>query len=382
MDFKLTLAQPELEDRAQDLLGREVVPIVKRVPDGKRLGAPELRAIYKALAPVGYVGSTIPRDDGGAGMSYVDYGLLLAALARGPVLLGEVVPPRTIAIFGSGEQKRRWLPKLLSGDWISTAAITEPQAGSDVRNLQTTAIPKGDQLLVNGRQKWIKLGSISDLMTVLVVTNPAKGAKAGTTRIIVERSRAPWKAVDIDTVGIRNLPLSEVWFEDYPLPRDNVLGEPGGGTEAFYRGVEASRAFVGMQSVGIAQDALDRAVKYVRERVAFGRPIGKFQLIQGALADAAAELDAARLLCLRALAIMDTGKRCPRETSMAKVYATEAAVRICHTAMDCMGSHGLSEEAGVEERWRDARMLTVIDGTSGIQRLLIGRELIGMPAFV
>jgi hypothetical protein len=181
---------------------------------------------------------------------------------------------------------------------------------------------------------------------------------------------------------MRNLSFAELVFDEVHVPAENLLGQPGAGTEAFYRGVEASRALVGIEAVGIARRALDSAVVYARERVAFGRPIARFQAVQTALADAATEVEAGRLLCLQALWLLDEGRRCPREASMAKVFATEAAVRACHMAMDTMGAAGLAAEAGVERCWRDARMLTVIDGTSGMQRLIVGRELLGSPAFV
>jgi alkylation response protein AidB-like acyl-CoA dehydrogenase len=382
MDFALSKQQRELQERAAEAVERVVVPVANGAAPNTKLSAEQMRQIYRGLAPLGYVGSTIPKEAGGAGLSYVEYGLLLEALAAGPVLLGEVVPPRTVHFLGTPEQKVRWLPGLLAGDLLSTAAITEPQAGSDLRNLQTTAEPRDRHFVVNGRKKWIKFGGNCDMLTLLVVADAEKGAEAGTTRLMVERKVSPWAAQEIETVGIRNLSFAELEFRDVRVPKENQLGEAGAGTEAFYRAIEASRAIVGLQAVGIAQKGLDLATTYTKKRIAFGRPLARFQAIQTSLADAAAELDAARLLCLKALWILDSGKRCPREASIAKVYATEAAVRICNAAMDSMGAFGLAAEAGVERCWRDARMLTVIDGTSGIQRLIVGREMLGEAAFV
>lgn len=382
MDFHLSAAQRDLQERALEAVGRIVRPIAARVPPGGKLTAEQIREIYRGLRPLGYLGSTLPESAGGAGMSHVDYGLLLEALAHGPVLLGEVVLPRLIYRLGSPDQIRRWLGPLLSGDWLSTSAITEPQAGSDVRAIRAAAIRTGDGLRLTGRKKWITLGGVSDLMAVLVVADPEKGAAAGTSRLVLERRTTPWQAVELDGVGMRNLSWAEVVFDDLPVPDDSVLGGPGEGTDAFYRGIEVSRALVAMEAVGLADHALSIARAYVRQRVAFGRPLAAFQSIQVRLADAAAELDAARLLSLRALSMLDDGRRCPREASMAKVYATEAAVRVCDAAMECMGAYGLSAEAEVERCWRDARMLTVIDGTSTIQRLIVGREMLGEAAFV
>ncbi|MCC7273349.1 MAG: acyl-CoA dehydrogenase family protein [Alphaproteobacteria bacterium] len=382
MDFSQTTAQHALQERAREAVRTVVVPVAAQVPKGGKLTGDQLRTIFRGLAPLGYLGSTIPRDAGGAGMSYLDYGLLLEALAEGPVMLGEIVPPRTISFLGTAEQKARWLPKLLAGDWLSTAAITEPQAGSDVRNLQTTAVPEGDSFRVDGRKKWIKLGGVADLITLLVVADPAKGAAGGTNRLILERAQSPWQARELDTIGIRNLSFCELAFDGVRVPRANLIGAAGGGTEAFNRGIEASRPLVGMQAVGIARTALARAIAYAKERIAFGRPTAKFQAIQTAIADALAEIDAARLLCLNALWLLGEGRRCPREASAAKLFATEAAVRACNAAMDAMGAAGLDADNEVERCWRDARMLTVIDGTSGIQRLIIGREAFGTAAFV
>ncbi|MCL4766172.1 MAG: acyl-CoA/acyl-ACP dehydrogenase [Hyphomicrobiaceae bacterium] len=381
MDFALTEQQQHLRAQAREAIDRVVRPLAARLPKGGRLDAEGMRALYRGLAPLGYVGSTIPKDAGGAGLSFVDYGLMLEVLGASPVLLAEVVPPRSIYYLGNAEQKARWLSKLLAGDMVGTAAITEPQAGSDIRNLQTTAIREGGVFRLRGRKKWIKLGGIADAMTVLVVSDAAKGAAGGTSRLFVERERSPWTHEEIDCVGIRNLSFVEVHF-DTTVPAENLLGDPGAASEAFLKAVEASRALVALQAAGIARHALDLAAKYVGTRHAFGRPLARFQSIQSTLADAEAEVEAGRLLALSALWRLDQGQRCPREASLAKVYVTEAAVRACHAAMDCMGAQGLAEESEVERCWRDARMLTVIDGTSGIQRLVAGREITGVSAFV
>ncbi|HEV8616065.1 MAG TPA: acyl-CoA dehydrogenase family protein [Methylomirabilota bacterium] len=377
MSFVETDAQVALQEAVAEVVDKVVVPVATAVPEGGKLSADDLRRVYKALTPLGYLGSTISKDFGGAGMSYVDYGLLLEALARGPVVLGEVVPPRTINYLGDTEQKGRWLPKLFSGDWISTAAITEPQAGSDMRGFKTTAVLQGDGYVVNGQKRWIKLGGVSDLMTLMVVD-----AQGGLSRLVLERAVSPWESREHDAVGIKNVSFAELTFKDVRVPRANLLGDAGAGGEQFHRGIESSRVFVGIQAVGLARHALDIATRYAKERVAFGRPIGKFQGIQMALADAATRLQAARLLCLNALSILDAGRRAPSDVSMAKLFAVETAIRTCQVAMESMGAFGLSVEAGVERCWRDCCMLTAIDGTANVQRLIIGRELLGMPAFV
>lgn len=377
-----TRAQAELVAAARTIVAATVEPQLAALPPGEKLAAEAWRTIYRALRPLGYLGSTIPRELGGGGLSYVNYGMLLEELAAGPLLLGEIVPPRTINYLGSPDQKTRWLPRLLSGDLVSTAAITEPQAGSDLRGLRCTARPVEGGFLVSGRKKWIKLGGVSDLMTLLVRTGEDPHGKPLTSRLVLEREHSPWTAVELPSVGLDAVSYSELVFEDVFVPAENLLGEAGQGAEQFNRGIEASRAFIGIQAVGLARRAVKIAVGFTRERTAFGRPLARFQAIQTALADAVTKLAAARALCLSALAQLDEGGRAPAAVAMAKLFATETAVEVCHVAMDSMGAAGLSREAGVERCWRDARMLTVIDGTSGIQRLIVGRDLFGASAFV
>ena len=382
MDFSLTSDQIEFQKVAADAVDKVVKPALMGVPSGVRLSADQIRGIYQGLEGLGYLGGLVPVRDGGLGMRYVDYGLLLESLARGPIVLAEIVAPRTIAALGNRQQKEGWLPDLLSGRKLSTAAITEPQAGSDLRGLTSEAVIEGEALRLNGRKKWIKFGSVADIITILVRISARNDETSTVSRLVLERDVSPWSSHDIDTTGINGLPISELVFEDVMVPRENVLRATESGIADFYRGVESSRALVGLQAVGIAQAALDTAVAYAKERTAFGRTLAKFQAIQISLADSAAALDAARLLCFRALWILDCGNRCPREASMAKAFATEVAVAAASTAMDCMGAFGLSVDAGVEARWRDAKMLTAIDGTTIIQKLIIGRELLDTAAFV
>lgn len=376
MSFVETTAQGELQEAARATVRDVITPIAAGIGPQQKLGGDDLRTIFRALQPLGYLGSTIPRELGGAGLSYVDYGLLLEALAEGPVVLGEIVPPRTINYLGNDEQRRRWLPRLFSGDWISTAAITEPQAGSDMRNFKTTAVLDGDAYVVTGVKRWLKLGGVADLITLMVVD-----ARGGLSRLVVERDVSPWSSREIDTVGLKNISLAEITFDNVRVPRENLLGAAGGGDEQFHRGIEASRAFIGSYAVGLARHALGIATAYAKERTAFGRPIARFQAVQTAIADAVTRVEAARVLCLNALSILDSGKRAPREVSMAKLYAVETGIAACQTAMESMGAWGLSVEAGVERCWRDCIMLTAIDGTANVQRLIIGRETLGVAAF-
>ncbi|MGE0314054.1 MAG: acyl-CoA dehydrogenase family protein [Lautropia sp.] len=370
----------ELREAAREAIASVVEPLVAEVGAHGRLDTAQMRRLYRGLAPLGYVGSTIPVQAGGAGMSYVEYGLLLEALACAPLILGEVVPPRTVFFLGNASQQARWLPGLLAGDMVSTAAITEPQAGSDLRAMTTTALPASDGFRLNGSKKWIKLGGVADLLTVLAITDPKQGHRA-MSRLVVTRDQSPWAARELPCVGMRNFSFAQIDFDGLAVPAENLLGSGGDGVEGFYRGIEASRALLGLQAAGIARAAIEIAKTYAGQRTAFGRTLSRFQAVQVGLADCAARVEASRALSISALQVLDSGRRCGREASMAKVFATETAVEACSVAMSSMGAFGLSEEAGVERHWRDAKMLTVIDGTSDIQRLIVGREEFGVAAF-
>jgi alkylation response protein AidB-like acyl-CoA dehydrogenase len=327
VSFAETKAQRELQAGARDAVENVVAPIAVCVPAGEQLTPEHLRTIYTELAPLGYLGSTIPSDVGGAGLSYVDYGLLLEALAAGPVALGEIVVPRTINDLGSDEQKREWLPRLFSGDWISTAAITE---------LDTKGVRHGDAYVVNGRKRWITLGGVSDLITLM-----AADGDGGLSLLILEHTASPWKSSEVEAVGTRNLSFADLTFNDVRVPQGNLLGTAGAGAEQCARGIEASRTLVGMQAVGLARHALDIAMTYEQDRTA-------------ALIDADARLQAARLLCLDALAVLDSGRRTPSHD----VMVVEIAIHACQVAMASMGALGLTVDAGVERCWRDCAMLT------------------------
>ena len=370
----------ELREAARDVIASVVEPLVSEVGLHGQLDAVQMRRLYRGLAPLGYVGSTIPRQAGGAGMSYVEYGLLLEALACAPLILGEIVPPRTVFFLGNASQQARWLPGLLTGDLVSTAAITEPQAGSDLRAMTTTALPSPDGFRLDGAKKWIKLGGVADLLTVLAITDPKQGHRA-MSRLVVMRDQSPWASRELPSVGMRNFSFAQIDFDGLAVPAENLLGSGGDGVEGFYRGIEASRALLGLQAAGIARAAIEIAKAYAGRRTAVGRTLSRFQAVQVGLADCAARVEASRALSISALQVLDSGRRCGREASMAKVFATETAVDACSVAMGSMGAFGLSEEAGVERLWRDAKMLTVIDGTSDIQRLIVGREEFGVPAF-
>ncbi|MBU2548843.1 MAG: acyl-CoA dehydrogenase family protein [Proteobacteria bacterium] len=385
MDFDLTDEQRMLKESARKLMEREVVPYLNGFPTGRPMALDDIKGLLKKLIPLGYLGNVIPEEYGGAGLDYMTYGCLMEELD--PSIYGLVMlagsTPRSIYILGDEEQKRKYIPPMLSAEKVGCSCITEPNVGSYTAGIQTRAIPDGDDYVINGAKMWITNGSFADMAFVLASSDPEKGAK-GLSRFIVDKDVSPWEARPIPTMGDdgRIPAVGELVFEDCRVPKRNMLGDSGGGLKATLIGFQAARCLVGMGSLIFATRAIEAAVQYAKERTQFGRPIGQFQLIQDKIADMAALTDAARLLIYRGLSLVDKGGRCARETSMAKFFATEAAVKVTSMAIQIHGAYGLSTEYPVERLFRGARMMTIPDGTTEIQKLIVAREILGMQAFV
>jgi alkylation response protein AidB-like acyl-CoA dehydrogenase len=357
-----------------------MVPFVQRRGWDHALSGDELKVLFRMTLPLGYPGAVVSKDDGGAGLDYLSLGVLVEELA--PVLgfVAAHVVPRQIAMLGTPAQKRRYLAPLLAVEQLSTTAITEPGVGSDAGAIAMTARRAGDRYVLDGTKAWLTIGPIAEIATVLVSTDPARGSR-GLSRLIVELDHARLRSTAFTTLGDRLLPFADVTFEGYEVSVENRLGEEGEGLRMTLRAIQASRASMASHAVGIAQAAVDAAIAYAKARQQFGRPIGSFQLVQGMVADMIAETDAARLLANRVWTLLDRGEECAREASIAKFYATEAAVRVTSKAIQIHGAYGVSDRYPVERLFRDARMLTFPDGTSEIHRLLVGRAALGLDAF-
>jgi alkylation response protein AidB-like acyl-CoA dehydrogenase len=290
---------------------------------------------------------------------------------------------RSVYFLGNETQKRTFIPPILSAEKIGCSAITEPNVGSNPAFVQTRAVLESGHYVLNGTKTWITNGAFADIAFTLATTDPTKGKK-GLCRFIVDKEVSPFKAKAIETLEDDwQVPsVAELVFEDCRVPQENVLGVSGEGLKDTLVAFQAARCFVAIGSIGLAQRAIDATVRYAKERVQFGKVIGKFQLIQAMVADMIAETDAARLLAYRALSKVQRGVRCARETSIAKFYATEAAVRVTSMAIQVHGAYGLSKEYPVEALFRRARMMTIPDGTTQIQKLIVAREILGMQAFV
>jgi alkylation response protein AidB-like acyl-CoA dehydrogenase len=385
MNFDLSEEQMMLKNSARKLMEREVVPFLASFPEDRPLPPEKIKELLRKLIPLGYLGNVIPLEYGGAGLDYLTYGLLMEELE--PSIYGLVMitggTARSVYFLGNESQKKAFIPQILSAEKIGCSAITEPNVGSNPAFIQTRAVLEGDHYILNGTKTWITNGAFADVAFVLATSDPGKGRK-GLCRFIVEKEVSPFQARPMATLEEDwQVPsVGELIFEDCRVPKENVLGAPGEGLKDTLVAFQAARCFVAIGSIGLAQRAIDAAVGYAKERVQFGKVIGQFQLIQSMVADMIAETDAARLLTYRALLQIQKGVRCARETSIAKLYATEAAVRVTSMAIQIHGAYGLSKEYPVERLFRGARMMTIPDGTTQIQKLIVAREILGLQAFV
>jgi alkylation response protein AidB-like acyl-CoA dehydrogenase len=385
MDFEFTDEQKLIQQTARKVMEREIIPVADEYDKTKALlDRKKLKGLLDKIAPLGYLGHVIPEEWGGAGLDYLTLCVLMEELFRAYASLGGVIliqtAARSIHQLGSEDQKRRFLPGLVSGEMIACTAITEPNVGSNNAGIETLAREDGDSYVINGTKTWISNGSISDLAIVVAQTERGAGAK-GICHLIVDRGESPYSARELPKLGLRSFPTSEVVFEDCRVPKENLLVPPGEGLKRILKLYEGARAIMAIGAVGMAQAAIDASVRYAKERTQFGRPIGQFQLIQAMIAEMIAETDAARLLAQRVFWMLDKKARCDREASIAKFYATEAAVRVTSKAIQIHGAYGLSEEYPVERFFRDARSFTIPDGTTEIQKLVVGRSVLGMQAF-
>jgi alkylation response protein AidB-like acyl-CoA dehydrogenase len=283
-----------------------------------------------------------------------------------------------IMLAGSDEQKKRWIPKLASGEWLGAWGLTEPGSGSDAGGARTTAVKRGDKWVLNGSKTFITNGTYANCAVVLAVTDKEKAASGGITAFVVEKGTPGFRPGKKENkLGLRASDTAELIFENCEVPGENLIGKIGEGFKDAMRVLDGGRISIAALSLGIGRGALDAAVKYSKERKQFGKTISEFQAIQFKLADMATELDAAWLLTMRAAQMKDKGMRVTRESAMAKLYASEAACRICDEGVQIHGGYGFIKDYPAEKFYRDVRLCPIGEGTSEIQRMVIARELLG-----
>jgi len=388
MDFDFTEEQKMLRTNAREYIEKEIMPVADEYDRKGTLTREELIGFIKQLMPFGYYNTVDPEELGGAGLDHKTDAMLTEELARawaglcGAVRLANM--GQMLLFCQSDEIKKKYLPRVRAGEFIGCGGITEPNVGSDTRSIETTIIPDGDDWVINGTKLWISNAQVSDAMMVIGATDKSKGP-LGMTMVVAERETSPYEIRELHKVGLRAWPTAEVSFADLRVPKENAMAAPTGAeASTAYRSLmlafEGTRTWLAAMSTGIAQAAIDAAISYARERKQFGRPIGAFQLVQEMIVDSLTETESARLLTYRSAHLLDKGERCRWQSSMAKGFATEMAVRVTSKAMQIHGAMGVSDEYPVERYFRDAQTMLIPDGTAQIQKLVVGREVIGIRA--
>ena len=381
MDFRLTEEQRLVQQTAREFVDKELVPHVREWEERGEVP----RSFYDKMAGLGFLGAPVPETYGGAGMDYVSFMLFLEEISRGSSSVRTTVSVQTslsetsLMWFGSEDQKRRWLVPLAKGEKLGAWALTEPEAGSDAANLSTTARLDGDEWVLNGAKRFISNGSIADYVQVYA-REPGSKRHEGLSCFLVDQGTPGFKVTNVETktkLGLRASPTADLAFEDCRIPKDHLIGKQGEGWDQAMKTLNSGRIGIAAGAVGVARAALEAATKYVRERKAFGRPIGDFQLVREMIAQSAVEIDACRLLTLRAAHLRDLGLDNTVEVSMAKLFGAQMAQRVTDWAVQVHGGYGFSGDFDVERYYRDARILGLYEGTNEIQKLIIAEGVLG-----
>ena len=378
MDFSFTDQQLLIRNTVRQFMDTEVRPHVK---DWERTDHFPLDAIQK-LGALGCCGMLMPEEWGGPGLDTISYVLMLEEVARVHAALATALAVTNSAVqlpllaHGTDAQKSRYLRRLASGEILGAFCLTEPTAGSDAAGIQSTAVRDGDNYRLNGTKTWVTNGSAAGLYIVFAKTNPAAGGK-GISAFLVEPNMPGFRiGRHEDKMGQRPSPSVEIVLNACEVPAANRLGEEGQGLKIALSALDGGRIGIAAQAVGLAQGALDESIKYARARKAFGQPIAEFQAIQWMLADMHTEIEAARALLYQAAFLKDSGGKMGSASSRAKLYASEMVNRVVYKAVQIHGSLGYSRESEVERMYRDARVISIYEGTSEIQRTIIARDLL------
>ena len=378
MNFDYTEDQVELRRAVRDFAEKEIVPFASEWDENESFPA----EVVKKLGELGFLGVVFPEEYGGAGLSYVDYALVVEELARADASVGITVSAHIslcsnhIYEQGTEQQKQKYLTRLAAGEWLGGWSLTEPNAGSDAGGTQTTAVLEGDEWVLNGSKTFTTNGTVCDVAIAMAVTGKEKG-KHGISAFIIPKGTPGFRPGKKERkLGHRASDTSEMIFENCRVPRENLLGDQGEGFVASLRVLDGGRIGIASLALGIAQASFECARDYAKERRQFGKPIGSFQAIRFKLSDMATQIDAARLLIQRAAYLKDQGKRVTKESAMAKLYASEVAVRAAEEAVQILGGYGYTRDYPAERYYRDAKLTTIGEGTSEIQRMVIARQLL------
>jgi alkylation response protein AidB-like acyl-CoA dehydrogenase len=378
MDFYLTETQKQVKQLARDFAEKEIAPFVRKYDEKGEFPF----EIMKKLGEIGFLGITFPEEYGGSGLKYLDYVVIIEEISRVDPSIGLSVAAHNglctnhIYCFGDENQKRKYLPELCTGKKIGAWALTEPQAGSDAANLLTTAVKENSYYILNGNKVFTTHGGVGDVIVVMAVTDKTKG-KNGISSFIVEKG---YDGLIVgkkeDKLGMRASDTCSLIFDNCKVPAENLIGEEGQGYKQAMEILAGGRIGIAALSVGLAQGAFELSLKYSKERKAFGKYIAEFQAIQWKLADMATQIESARLLTYKAAYLKDQGKDYSLYASMAKYFASEVAVKCAIEAVQIYGGYGYIKEYPVEKFYRDAKLLTIGEGTSEIQKIIIANKIL------
>jgi alkylation response protein AidB-like acyl-CoA dehydrogenase len=378
MDLGFTSEQHQLRKSIREFCEAEIKPHVMEWDESQHFPID----VFKRLGKLGVLGAVFPEELGGAGYSYVDYSIVMEEIARVDPSIALSVAAHVslctnhIYLAGNDEQKQRYLPKLTTGEWIGCWSLTEPEAGSDAGGTRTKAVLDGDSWVLNGGKTFTTNAQVADVCVAMAMTDRSASAH-GISAFILEAGTPGFKVGKKENkLGMRCSPTGEVLFTDCRLPAAQLCGKRGEGFIDSLRILDGGRISIAALSVGLAQGAYEAALKYSKQRKQFSRFISEFQAIQHKLADMATEIDAARLLTLRAAWLKDSGASVNKESAMAKLYASEAAVRVANEALQIHGGYGFIKDYPVEKFYRDVKLCTIGEGTSEIQKLVIARQLL------
>jgi len=379
MKFSLSEELQMLKETARDFTLNEIMPYADKWDEEHYYP----REVLNKMGELGFFGCVIPEEYGGNEMGFLAQTILTEEIARGSSSIRVAINMQTLGTalsilrHGTEEQKKKYIPGLVSAELIGCFGITEPNAGSDILAMKTTAQNKGDHYLFNGSKTWISNAQVADLCVIYAYTDKQAGSK-GVSAFIVDLKSEGITTSALDKMGTRSSPTGEIYFEDAKVPKENLLGREGDGLKIVFSSLNQTRLSCAAGGVGVAQAALDAATSYCRERTQFGQEVGQFQMNQDMIAQMAVETEAARLLTYKAAVQKDEGMLGNAlETSMAKYYAGEAAAKCAHFAMKILGAYGYSTEYPVARYFRDAVLYQIVEGTANIQKMIIAMDQLG-----
>lgn len=380
MFFEATPEQRLLRDNIRRFMQAEVAPLISRHDQEKTFPF----EILKGLAQFGYIGGRLSEEQGGMGLDQLTWAMMMEEAGYAWLSLRTILnitngPIAKLAAVGTPDQKARFLDPLLACERKVFTAISEPGTGSNIAQIQTRADLKGDHYVLNGRKLWITNGAFADF-GIVVARTYSDNCEGQLSTFLVEREVSPYEVRRVDTMVLRSTGTAELGFDNVRVPRENLLGEEGGALKRMLQGLDGARVNIAMGAVGAAQCALDLATDYAKTRTQFGRAIGSFQLVQKMIVDMTIRVEAARALGYRAAMALDRGEDTRVSASIAKLYATEAAHEVASMALQVHGGLGYATDYPIERIFRDTRGGTIPEGTTEVQTLIVGREILGMSA--